>query len=166
MTELNTDIEQTVSTDATGDVQQEIAPETQEMLDKIADLSDKYLRAAAEVENTRRRCELNAQNMARGRAMGIAENFLPLIDAIDAARKHAPDDAGMIAMAATANGVLAQSGITRIETVGAKLNPAFHNAVSTESAKDAEPNTITAELQSGYMFGDTVLRAAMVVVAQ
>jgi len=138
---------------------------------ELTAMADKYLRAVAETENTKRRAGIDAENIARARGMAIAENFLGLIDAIDAGLVHEPGDENIIAMARAATGALTKNGIVRIETVGQPLNPQFHNAVSTESALDAAgkpvaPNIITQELQSGYMFGDTVLRPAVVIVAK
>lgn len=93
------------------------------------------------------------------------------MDAIQAAQSHAPDDAGIQSMAAAMNDAFAQIGITKIESVGQILNPQFHNAIQVVDAPaDAnpkpQPNTIMSELQTGYMFGDTVLRTAMVTVCK
>lgn len=142
------------------------ADELSQLRDKVAQLSDKYLRAMAELENSRRRAGLDAESVARSRAMSVAENFLPLVDAIGAALAHSPADKGLAALAAAADGALAKTGIVRIEAAGQKLNPQFHNAVSVAENAGAESGVITEELQPGYMFGDTVLRPAMVVVAK
>ena len=58
--------------------------------EKIAELNDKYLRTAAELENIRRRAALDAESTARNRVISIAENFLPLMEAIDAAITQEP----------------------------------------------------------------------------
>lgn len=146
-----------------------------EMVEKLqtqlSELNDKYLRLAAELENTRRRAELDAQSRARNRAMKVAEQILPVMDAVDAALKHAPDDAGIKSMAMALESAFNQIGITRIESVGKPLNPQFHNAIQLiDAPADIEPrpapNTIIEEMQTGYMFGDTVLRTAMVVVCK
>lgn len=144
---------------------------TPDLADQLAEMTDKYMRAMAEVENTRRRAVLDAESAARTRAMSVAGKFLAVMDAIDAARKHAPDDAGIDAMARAMDAAFAQIGITKIDSVGQPMNPMFHNAIQVvEPAPDAEnrpaPNTIIEEFQPGYMFGDTVLRTAMVVVAK
>jgi molecular chaperone GrpE len=141
---------------------------------QLAEMTDKYLRTAAELENTRRRAELDAQNLARNRAMSVATKFLPLVDAIDAAKKHNPDDTGILLMARAADDALAQIGITKIESIGHQLNPQFHNAIQVvepplpadDNTTKIASNTVIDEMQSGYMFGDTVLRPAMVVVAK
>lgn len=150
------------------DVQQ---TETEKLNAQIADLTDKFLRLAAELENTRRRAALDIESSARNRAMSVAKKFLPVMDAIEAAQKHAPDDDGIKSMAMAMNDAFAQIGITRIESIGQILNPQFHNAIQViDAPADANPkpapNTIVSELQPGYMFGDTVMRTAMVVVCK
>lgn len=141
---------------------------------QIAELNDKYLRLAAELENTRRRAALDAESVARNRAMSMAQNFLPVMDAIDAAILHEPNDEGIISIAKTLVSALEKIGITKIETVGQQLNPQLHNVLQVVDAPKSDepcaikttPNTIVGELQPGYMFGDTVLRPAMVVVCK
>jgi len=132
---------------------------------ELAEMKDKYLRAMAELENTRKRGAADIENALRGRFVAVAEQFLPLVDAIDAAVIHAPDDAGMNALKKVADNALAKLGIMRIETMGETLNPQFHNAVSAEDSA-LPANTIIKEMQPGFMFGDSVLRAAMVVVSK
>lgn len=133
---------------------------------QLAEMNDKYLRIAAELENTRRRAALDAESRARNRAMSVAEKILPVMDAVDAALKHSPDDEGIKSMARAMESAFAQIGITKIESVGEALNPMFHNAIQVIDSPDHKTNTIVDEMQSGYMFGDTILRTAMVVVAK
>lgn len=143
--------------------------ETEKLNAQIAELTDKFLRLAAELENTRRRAALDVESAARNRAMSVAKKFLPVMDAIQAALTHSPEDDGIKSMAAAMNDAFTQIGITKIESVGQILNPQFHNAIQViDAPADAnpkpQPNTIASELQTGYMFGDTVLRTAMVTV--
>ena len=133
---------------------------------QIAELNDKYLRAAAELENTRRRAAIDADVLARNRAIFIARQFLPVVDAVYAALSHNPDDAGIVAMVRAVESACANVGMVKIESVGQKLNPQFHNAVQVADVADTESNIIVEEMQTGYMFGDTVLRPAMVIVAK
>ena len=138
---------------------------------QIAELNDKYLRLAAELENTRRRGALDAESRARNRAMGIAEKILPVMDAIDAALNHNPNDAGIKSMAMAMESAFEQIGITRIKSVGEILNPQLHNAIqviepTSETDMRPVPNTIIQEMQAGYIYGDNILRTAMVVVSK
>ena len=140
--------------------------DVEKLQSQLAEMNDKYLRLAAEMENTRRRAALDAESRARNRAMGVAEKILPVMDAVDAALKHNQDDAGIQSMARALESAFAQIGIVRIESVGKPLNPMFHNAIQVVDNPDHKTNTIIEEMQSGYMFGDAVLRTAMVVVAK
>jgi len=141
--------------------------EIAEMTAQIADLNDKYLRTAAELENTRRRAAIDSESRARSRAMSVAEQFLPVMDAIDAALKHTPNDEGIKSMARAMESAFEHIGITRIKAIGETLNPTLHNAIQVMPAQgNTKSNTIVEEMQPGYMFGDTVLRTAMVVVAK
>ena len=140
----------------------------EQLNNKIAELNDKYLRVAAELENTRRRAALDIESVSRNRAMSVAEKILPVMDAVQSALKHNPDDEGIKSMERALQNAFTQIGITKIESVGEKLNPQFHNAIQMVDKPDdkTETNTIVEELQTGYMFGDTVLRTAMVVVSK
>lgn len=166
-----TDAPADASPDATTDEQNNIAAELDALKVEFNELNDKYLRSVAELENTRRRAALDAESRARNRAMNVAKEFLPVMDAIVAAQKHAPDDAGIQSMARAMESAFAQIGIVKIDSVGQVLNPQFHNAIQVVPAPaDANPapapNTIVSEMQAGYMFGDSVLRTAMVVVCK
>lgn len=145
--------------------------EIETLNNQLAELQDKYLRLAAELENTRRRAAIDAESSAKNRAMSVAQKFLPVMDAIQSALNHNPNDEGIKSMALAMENAFAQIGITKIESVGQTLNPKLHNAIQViESPNNADqktqPNTIVEEMQTGYMFGDTVLRTAMVVVSK
>ena len=140
----------------------------EELNAKIAEINDKYLRTAAELENTRRRAGLDIESVSRNRAMGVAEKFLPVMDAIVVASKHAPDDEGIKSLQKSIENAFSQIGIVKINAIGEILNPQFHNAIQIVDKPNPETktNTIVEELQTGYMFGDTVMRPAMVVVSK
>lgn len=142
-------------------------PNITELQTQIADLTDKYMRAVAELENTRRRATRDAESVARTAGMNTAKKFLPVMDALDAALKQTPDDAGIQSLARALESAFAQIGIVKIESVGQPLNPQFHSAISTVPADETHaPNTIFQEMQTGYMYGDVVMRPAMVVVSK
>ena len=149
-------------------VQDEKDKTISDLTDKIAELNDKYLRVAAELENTRRRASLDIESVARNRVMSVAEKILPVMDAVEMALKHAPDDEGIKTMERALSNAFAKIGIVKIESVGEILNPQFHNAIQMiDKPEPTTPtNTILEEMQTGYMFGDTVLRTAMVVVSK
>jgi len=133
----------------------------------LADVNDKYLRAMAELENTRRRAAIDMESRARTRAMAVAEKILPVSDAVDAALKHTPNDEGIKSLASALKSAFAEIGVVRMDVMGKPLDPTRHNAIQVVDApNNAQSGTIIEELQPGYMFGDNVLRTAMVVVAK
>jgi molecular chaperone GrpE len=161
--------EKVVPKDVTSDIDEakieKTNSETEELQSKITELNDKYLRAMAEMENTRRRASMDAQAAARVRAIAVAEKFLPLIDAISAALEHQPENKDFESLMLTASGSLESAGIKKIESVGQLLNPMLHNAVHAEES-DEPSGTIIQEFQSGYILGDVVLRPSGVIVAK
>ena len=160
---------ETVSVDDKPEIANDKQNEIIEQLNnKIAELNDKYLRTAAELENTRRRANLDIESVSRNRAMSVAEKILPVMDAVTAALKVNADDEGIKTMQRALENAFTQIGIVKIESIGEILNPQFHNAIQMVDKPDetTATNTIVDEMQSGYMFGDTVLRPAMVVVSK
>ncbi len=160
---------ETVSVDDAKAPEPEQVPDSKitELEAQIADLNDKYLRAAAELENTRRRAAVDSETLARIRVIAVLEKILPVMDAVDAALKHKPDDEGIKSLAKALKSSFDSIGIVRMETLGKPLNPTMHSAIQVVDApENTAPNTIVEELQAGYMLGDRTLRTAMVVVAK
>lgn len=158
--------EVSVDTEPVAQDAQENIDETEQLKQQVADVTDKYMRAVAELDNTRRRMTRDMESLARNRAMSVAKEFLPVMDAITAALNINPDDDGVKSMYSAMESAFARIGIVKIESVGQKLNPQFHNAIQLTESPDSEPNTIIQEMQAGYMFADSVLRPAMVIVSK
>ena len=57
--------------------------DVEKLQSQLSEMNDKYLRMAAELENTRRRAALDAESRARNRAMSVAEKILPVMDAVE-----------------------------------------------------------------------------------
>ena len=60
--------------------------------------------------------------------------------------------------------VFLKNGIKKFDSLDQKFNPEIHQAVSKVN-NDKPEGTIVEEFQRGYMIGDRLLRAAMVVVS-
>ena len=61
---------------------------------------------------------------------------------------------------------LGREGITRIPTIGKPFDPGIHEAIQQVETTEHAPGTVIAEVQPGYLLGDRLVRAAMVVVAK
>jgi molecular chaperone GrpE len=133
---------------------------------------DKCLRAQAETINTSRRLQQQHSTSLKLANMELARELLPVVDNLDRTIKsldHLPPDdpttVGVRLIAEEFNRVLKNHGIVPIEAVGKPFDPAMHEALMHDRDTDLPPNTVTRELERGYMMHDRVLRPARVAVA-
>lgn len=135
------------------------------------------LYAQAEVQNVRRRMEKEAADARAYAATGFARDILSVSDnlarALEAIPAEMRDDekmkplvTGLEATGRELESVFAKHGISRIAAMGLPLDPNQHQAMVEIPSADAEPGTIVAEMQAGYMIKDRLLRPAMVGVAK
>lgn len=153
------------------------APEASALEAELAKAKDDVLRALAEVENTRRRAERQAQE-ARAYAIDrFANDLLPVADTLARALDAAPagwrdngDDAlrnlltGLEMTERSLIDVFARHGLKRVGAKGETFDPNRHQAVA--QIPSSHPAGAIAEvMQPGYVLGDRTLRAAMVAVS-
>ena len=101
------------------------------------------------------------------------KNLLPVFDNLERAVVHAEQAADAKAIADGVRMVLKQFvdtlgriGIKRIGGVGSPFDPMVHEAVQQVETADSPPGTVIAEVAPGYIMGDKLVRAALVVVAK
>ena len=151
---------------AAGDLQTQLA----ELQARHAEVSDAYLRAKAEAENTRRRAE---EEMSKARKFAIesfAESLVPVKDSLEAAIAipSATNEQLLEGVHATLRQLTAALERNKVielnPAAGAKFDPHLHQAISVVPAEQ-EANTVVAVLQKGYLIAERVLRPALVTVA-
>ena len=136
---------------------------------KHAEMSDAYLRAKAEAENTRRRAEDEITKARKYAVESFADSLLPVKDSLEAAiaiPAATPEQLleGVHATLRQLSAALERSKVLEISpATGAKFDPHQHQAISMVPAEQ-EPNTVVAVLQKGYLIADRVLRPALVTV--
>ncbi|MBI3155857.1 MAG: nucleotide exchange factor GrpE [Burkholderiales bacterium] len=135
-----------------------------------AEVSDAYLRAKAEAENTRRRAEEEVAKARKFAVESFAESLLPVADSLEAAIaiENATAEQLLEGTHATLRQLRQALERNRVLAVdppaGTKFDPHRHQAISVVPAAQ-EANTIVAVLQKGYLIADRVLRPALVTVA-
>ncbi len=139
-----------------------------------AQLAEQYLRAQADVQNTRRRAE---EEMAKARKFAIesfAESLLAVADSLEAGLAVREATAqqlreGTEATLSQLKTVLERNKVVQIDPpVGSRFDPHQHQAISVVPAPAGsaqEPNTIVTVLQKGYLIAERVLRPALVTVS-
>jgi molecular chaperone GrpE len=139
--------------------------------EKINELTDKYLRSLAELDNFRKRMQKEKEEFVkytRGEAVSI---FLPVIDnferAVASADKVKDFDQlkkGIDMVIKQFESSLKELGAKEIQTTGV-FDPVYHHAMHKEHAEGKKEGEITEVYQKGYMMDDKIIRPAMVKVA-
>jgi len=130
---------------------------------------DKIRHQAAEFENYRNRTSKEMGQIFDKGVREVASALLPIIDNFERATKNAdkadPFVAGMLMIQSQMQTMLENLDIKRISTVGEKFDIQFHSAVSHIKDDALGESIVAEELQGGYIHKDTVIRHAVVVVA-
>ncbi len=147
--------------------------EMEEMLAKeVADLNDQLARERADAMNVRRRAEEDRIKLSSFFKANVIRVMLPFLDNLDRALKHAPAEGskdwddwfkGIQGVKKQLDDSMAKIGVERIKTVGEPFDPKLHEAVTMDEGEGTQ-ETVSEELQSGYILGDEVIRHAMVRV--
>lgn len=131
--------------------------------------SDLLIRTAAEFDNFKKRTERERAGVAEYAKAEVIKKILPILDNIDRASacdKSSEDYIKGIEMIVKQFESIADSlGLELIAEVGDTFDPTLHEAVMHIEDPELNENVIAEVLQKGYKFGDTVIRPAMVKVA-
>ena len=147
-----------------------------ELENQLADAKQQTLYAQADIQNVRRRAEKDVADARAYASTNFARDILSVADNLARGLSMIPAEAredekmkglvtGLEATGREFDSVLARNGITRIQSMGATLDPNKHQAMM-EVPSDAEPGTVVTEMQAGYMIKDRLLRPALVGVAK
>ncbi|MCK1537489.1 MULTISPECIES: nucleotide exchange factor GrpE [unclassified Bradyrhizobium] len=140
-------------------------------------LRDRLLRALADAENTRQRGERMAKDARQYAIADFARELLTVLDnlhrAIAAAeqrRADMTDDSSLLegikATERILTSTLERFAVRRVEALGAKFDPALHEAVMQVEDDEHDPGTVMQVLEDGYVIHERLLRPARVTVAR
>ena len=136
---------------------------------EYAALNDKYLRLCAEYDNFRKRSQKEKDSLYADIKAETLKKFLPVYDNLVRALDQSTEDEayrrGVEMIMTQFNTTMERLGVTEIESLGQKFDPAFHNAVMHVEDEEKGENEIVEVFQEGFRLGDKVIRFAMVKVA-
>ena len=136
---------------------------------EYAALNDKYLRLCAEYDNFRKRSQKEKDSLYADIKAETLKKFLPVYDNLVRALDQSTEDEayrrGVEMIMNQFNTTMEKLGVTEIESLGQKFDPAFHNAVMHVEDAEKGENEIVEVFQKGFIMGDKVIRFAMVKVA-
>ena len=153
-----------------------------------------WKRTAADFENYKRRKETENKELLEFAKEVTVARLLPTLDALEQALRHMPEIANQsISKSADqlisgladeqfakqyqnwqegANGivmqldkVLAELGVKKIEAIGKKFDPNFHEAIR-EVVSEVDDGIVVDELQSGFILNGKVIRPSQVIISK
>ena len=141
----------------------------EELEKENAALNDRYLRICAEYDNFRRRSQKEREALYSDIKADTLTKFLPVYDNLERALKQGTEDEayrkGVEMIMNQFNTTMEKLGVTEIDCLGQKFDPALHNAVMHVDDEEKGENEIVEVFQKGFKIGDKVVRFVMVKVA-
>ena len=135
---------------------------------------DSVLRIKAEMENLRRRTELDVEKAHKFALEKFVNELLPVLDSLDRALEVADKDND--AMAAMVEGieltrksmldVVAKFGVQVVADIDVPMDPNVHQAIAMVESDDVAAGNVLMVMQKGYTLNGRTIRAAMVSVAK
>ena len=144
-----------------------------ELEEKLAAEHDRLLRAAADLDNLRKRTRRDVEDAeVRGRSEVLGD-LLPAIDSLDLALSSSDRDGsagpvldGVEMVRKQFLGAMSRFDVKPVEAEpGEVFDPAVHEAVAQIPSEDQPLGRVIEEMRKGYLLGERLLRAAMVVVS-
>jgi molecular chaperone GrpE len=140
---------------------------------EAARMKEQWMRTAADFDNFRKRARRDVEDSRRAGREDLLKDLLPVFDNLERAIHSAqratevkPVADGLSMVVRQFVDVVGRAGITKVATVGKPFDPAVHEAIQQVETDDHPPGTVVSEVQPGYMQGERLVRAAMVVVAK
>jgi molecular chaperone GrpE len=147
--------------------------------EEMGSVKDRLLRLAAEMENLRKRTEREKAEATLYAATNFARDLLSVADNLGRALQALPTEererageiernliAGVEVTERELLNIFQRHGIRKIEAVGQKFDPNFHQAMFEVPTSEKPPGTVMQELQPGYAVGERCLRPSLVGVAK
>ncbi len=134
------------------------------------DWRQRAYRAAADLENFRKRVLKEKEELRKYAIEGVLKDLIPVADNMERALGHAGSSGGALADGVS---MILRQYLAALERYGAKpfdpkgqhFDPQFHEAMSQLPREGAEPGTVIEVFQRGWMLHDRLVRPAMVVIA-
>lgn len=132
---------------------------------------DLLLRTKAEMENLKRRTQIDLENAHKYGIEKFVSELLPVMDSMELglAAEEASAESLREGMSITLNMVkqmFEKFNIKMIDPANEKFNPELHQAMSAQPTDEVEPNTVIAVMQKGYLLNERLVRPAMVMVSK
>jgi len=137
--------------------------------DEVTKLNDILLRTAAEFDNYKKRTQKELVQRYNSGVVDTVKKFVDTLENLERALEACKEDneikKGIEMTLNQFNGILSTLKVEAIDPKNELFDPNFHNAVMHIEDSEFEANTVCEVFQKGYKIGDSVIRFAMVKVA-
>ncbi len=156
----------------------EVTPDEVEVLrGQVQDYKEQMLRTHAEMQNVRRRAEIDVEKAHKFAVEKFVKELLPVADSLEKAVENTEGKEANSELVATIRegsemtlnlfmNSLRKFNVAQLNPVGEPFDPQLHEAMSMVPSADAEPNSVVAVVQKGYTLNERLVRPAMVVIAK
>lgn len=133
---------------------------------------DKYLRAAAELENVRKRAARDVENAHKFALERFSSDLLAVCDSLEMALTTGEEAdikslrEGNESTLKLLASVMQRFGVEELDPAGEPFDPERHEAMTMQPSETAEPGSVLSVFQKGYALNGRLLRPARVVVAK
>ncbi|MFH1749367.1 MAG: nucleotide exchange factor GrpE, partial [bacterium] len=141
--------------------------------ENIKEYKQKLLRLQADFDNFRKRSQDEKDQIRQNAKADSLLEIVPVLDNFERSLKHIPKElessdwvVGITYIHKQLTDILSCSGLKKIDTKNTKFNAVLHEAISYEASKKHSKDQIIDEVESGYKFGDQIIKPAKVRVAK
>ncbi|MGL5972862.1 MAG: nucleotide exchange factor GrpE [Oscillospiraceae bacterium] len=143
--------------------------EIETLNNQIHDLNNNYLRSVAEFDNLKKRTQKEQTQTFNNATAKTVKKFIDVLDNLQRALEFCKEDneikKGMEMTLEQFNKGLKALNVEEIDPLNQKFDPSLHNAVMHIEDETFENSTVCEVFQKGYKIGDSIIRFAMVKVA-
>jgi molecular chaperone GrpE len=145
---------------------------TEKLREELKTEREQYLRLAAEYDNYRRRTRKERKEFADEGKRLLLEQLITIEDDLELALKNIGENTDQVAEALKLierrfQNLLLNNGVEPFDSQGETFDPEIHEAFDVIAATEKHKSeTVHSEVRRGYFWNGTLLRPAIVIVAQ
>jgi molecular chaperone GrpE len=140
-----------------------------ETMDRLKEEHDRHLRAAADLDNYKKRAQKEREDVQKFGVERLLKDFIPILDNLERALQAAAEDdplaGGVRLVLRTFEETLGRHGVKPFSALGQPFDPRLHEALMQVVTTDRPAGTVVLEHGRGFLLNDRLVRPAMVGVA-
>ena len=140
-----------------------------ETLERLKEEHDRFLRAAADLENYKKRAAREREEAQKFANERLLKDLIPVLDNLERALAAAPEGdplaKGVKLVLRAFEEALGRHGVKGFSALGQPFDPRLHEAVMQVASPDQPSGTVVREHGRGFLLHDRLVRPALVGVA-